>query len=50
MKIKLTLTPAELSAVKASIHFVKTKVNTVKNAFSALASKLGKTSHAKEFG
>lgn len=49
MKIKFTLTPAELSAVKASIHFVKTKVNTVKNAFSALAGKLGKTSHAKEF-
>lgn len=49
MKIKITLTPAELSAVKASIHFVKTKVNTVKNAFSALAGKLGKTSHAKEF-
>ena len=49
MKIKITLTPTELSAVKASIHFVKTKVNTVKNAFSALAGKLGKTSHAKEF-
>lgn len=49
MKIKFTLTPAELSAVKTSIHFVKTKVNTVKNAFSALAGKLGKTSHAKEF-
>ena len=49
MKIKFTLTPAELYAVKASIHFVKTKVNTVKNAFSALAGKLGKTSHAKEF-
>lgn len=49
MKIKITLTPAELSAVKASIHFVKTKVNTVKNAFSALAGKFGKTSHAKEF-
>lgn len=49
MKIKFTLTPAELSAVKNSIHFVKTKVNTVKNAFSALAGKLGKTSHAKEF-
>ena len=49
MKIKFTLTPAELSAVKASIHFVKTKVNTVKNALSALADKLGKTSHAKEF-
>lgn len=49
MKIKFTLTPAELSAVKASIHFVKTKVNTVKNAFSALAGKLGKTSHEKEF-
>lgn len=49
MKIKITLTPAELSAVKASIHFVKNKVNTVKNAFSALAGKLGKTSHAKEF-
>lgn len=49
MKIKFTLTPAELSAVKASIHFVKTKVNTVKNAFSALAGKFGKTSHAKEF-
>lgn len=49
MKIKITLTPTELSAVKASIHFVKTKVNTVKNAFSALAGKLGKTSHTKEF-
>lgn len=49
MKIKFTLTPVELSAVKNSIHFVKTKVNTVKNAFSALAGKLGKTSHAKEF-
>lgn len=49
MKIKFILTPAELYAVKASIHFVKTKVNTVKNAFSALAGKLGKTSHAKEF-
>ena len=49
MKIKFTLTPTELSAAKASIHFVKTKVNTVKNAFSALAGKLGKTSHAKEF-
>ena len=49
MKIKITLTPAELSAVKASIHFVKTKVNTVKNAFSALVGKLCKTSHAKEF-
>lgn len=49
MKIKITSTPAELSAVKASIHFVKTKVNTVKNAFSALAGKLDKTSHAKEF-
>lgn len=49
MKIKITLTPAELSAVKASIHFVKTKVNTVKNAFSVLAGKLGKTTHAKEF-
>lgn len=49
MKIKFTLTPAELSAVKASIHFVKTKVDTVKNAFSAFAGKLGKTSHAKEF-
>lgn len=49
MKIKITLTPSELSVVKASIHFVKTKVNTVKNAFSALAGKLGKTSHAKEF-
>jgi len=49
MKIKFTLTPAELSAVKASIHFVKTKVDTVKNAFGALAGKLGKTSHAKEF-
>lgn len=49
MKIKFTLTPAELSAVKTSIHFVKTKVNTVKNAFSALVGKLGKTSHVKEF-
>lgn len=49
MKIKFTLTPAELSAVKTSIHFIKTKVSTVKNAFSALAGKLGKTSHAKEF-
>ena len=49
MKIKITLTPTELSVVKASIHFVKTKVNAVKNAFSALAGKLGKTSHAKEF-
>jgi hypothetical protein len=48
MKIKFTLTPAELSAVKASIHFVKTKVDTVKNAFGALTGKLGKTSHAKE--
>lgn len=49
MKIKFTLTPAELSAVKASIHFVKSKVNTLKNAFGALTGKLGKTSHAKEF-
>ena len=49
MKIKITLTPAELSTVKASIHFVKTKVNAVKNAFSALVGKLSKTSHAKEF-
>lgn len=49
MKIKFTLTPAELSAVKASIHFVKTKVNTVKNASSALAGKLAKTPYAKEF-
>lgn len=49
MKIKFTLTPAELSAVKASIHFIKTKVDTVKNAFGALAGKFGKTSHAKEF-
>lgn len=49
MKIKFTLTPAELPAVKAFIHFVKTKVDTVKNAFGALAGKLCETSHAKEF-
>ena len=49
MKIKVILTPAELSATKSAVHFIKSKVNTLKNAFQVVAGKFGKTTHAREF-
>lgn len=43
------MTPTELSAAKSVVHFIKSKVNTLKNAFQVVAGKFGKTTHAKEF-
>lgn len=49
MKIKITLTPAELSAAKSVVHYGKQKLQSLKDALKVFVGKLGKTSHAKEF-
>nr|DAV88990.1 MAG TPA: hypothetical protein [Caudoviricetes sp.] len=48
MKIKFTLTPAELSAVKAVVHYGKQKLQSLKDALKVFVGKFGKSSIGKE--
>lgn len=48
MKIKFTLTPAELSAVKSVVHYGKQKLQSLKDALKVFVGKFGKSSIGKE--
>lgn len=48
MKIKITLTPAELSAAKSVIHYGKQKLQSLKDALKVFVGKFGKSSIGKE--
>ena len=48
MKIKFTLTPAELSATKSVVHYGKQKLKSLKDALKVFVGKFGKSSIGKE--
>lgn len=48
MKIKITLTPAELSTAKSVIHYGKQKLQSLKDALKVFVGKFGKSSIGKE--
>ena len=48
MKIKITLTPTELSAVKSVVHYGKQKLQSLKDALKVFVGKFSKSSIGKE--
>lgn len=48
MKIKITLTPTELSAAKSVVHYGKQKLQSLKDALKVFVGKFGKSSIGKE--
>lgn len=48
MKIKITLTPTELSAVKSVVHYGKQKLQILKDALKVFVGKFSKSSIGKE--
>lgn len=48
MKIKITLTPTELSAAKSVVHYCKQKLQSLKDALKVFVGKFGESSIGKE--
>ena len=48
MKIKITLTPTELSAAKSVVHYGKQKLQSLKDALKVFVGKFGKSPIGKE--
>ena len=48
MKIKIILTPTELSAAKSVVHYGKQKLQSLKDALKVFVGKFGKSSIGKE--